>query len=523
MPKHKQRICDHPPIPPVLQLDGVAITRKATRLYREELRKIKRLRRKMWASQELAAPFESVSQAIEDRLHNESIYERFRRYDSESDLKLHNLVRKYFTEPPLNGASTPFRSVYDTMLADIGLTREQADKMSAKEIDEYLHVEKAVYEPFEDHERSVKSRVEKYSREGADNRRKTVWTWRIAEEAEQRRKMGWYPFFVTLTLDPKRVLHTMEFWKEGKQLYLYIRKIAGIVAKVMGHKGPKSKYFAGIENYVVWQGHLEHGKSREHHHMHVMLWLRDVPSHWKIDPNAGITDKRKRNRTRCLELESLWKWQMQGIGHAKYWRSTDDVWKKHGFCTPVEMDKEGNAVPMKIRGIRAAGAYMVKYMTKDEREWNHRVRGTRKLGTARIEKFVKGADDWIIDQLAERPPQFDTSFAAQLKTSIPLFWVRQLVKDEQWHRQAKTGRKTLESHMADNNEIHANLIGKVYEGVRIERLTSEEKYELITECMPPPSAIYDAERYLAAVDELAKVIPADVRSVQRTSLGGMKT
>ena len=34
--------------------------------------------------------------------------------------------------------------------------------------------------------------------------RKSNWSWRIAEEAEEKHRLGWHPFFVTLRIDPSK-------------------------------------------------------------------------------------------------------------------------------------------------------------------------------------------------------------------------------------------------------------------------------------------------------------------------------
>jgi len=40
-----------------------------------------------------------------------------------------------------------------------------------------------------------------------DQVRKSNWSWRIAQEAQEKASAGWYPFFATLTLDPKLFLY----------------------------------------------------------------------------------------------------------------------------------------------------------------------------------------------------------------------------------------------------------------------------------------------------------------------------
>ena len=54
--------------------------------------------------------------------------------------------------------------------------------------------------------------------------RKMDWQWRVAQEHEDKTAQGWYPFFITLTVDPK-VADPKDVWQDSKPLRQYIRSL----------------------------------------------------------------------------------------------------------------------------------------------------------------------------------------------------------------------------------------------------------------------------------------------------------
>ena len=110
----------------------------------------------------------------------------------------------------------------------------------------------------------------KMFRKAGQDRRVNEWAWRISQEEIYMRDAGWYPFFVTLTLDPSRV-EVDTFWKDSNHLKDYVRTLARISATACGHPRPYTKANPAPESdYFHYVAALEHGKSRKHHHVHIM-------------------------------------------------------------------------------------------------------------------------------------------------------------------------------------------------------------------------------------------------------------
>jgi len=115
----------------------------------------------------------------------------------------------------------------------------------------------------------------------ASQAQKGNWSWRIKQEAEQKQEAGWYPFFVTLTIDPKKCdgrqhydynqlelpiyNSPRELWEKGREFRKYIRRLANVAALELGHPPPhkKNKQFGyrPESDYITYAAVIEHGKS----------------------------------------------------------------------------------------------------------------------------------------------------------------------------------------------------------------------------------------------------------------------
>lgn len=171
---------------------------------------------------------------------------------------------------------------------------------------------------------------------------KSNWIWRIGQECVEKAQEGWYGFFVTLTVDPSRCPDSRAMWQEGREFRKYMEKLAKVASKACGmpraiHNG------ASVRDFVHHVGVIEHGKSNQHHHMHLLIWMRDIPASWKQCPNKGIREPRYRINDWCRPMATYWPLSLPGIGRAKYFRHEGDMWSRHGFVLPYDPKKNGSS------------------------------------------------------------------------------------------------------------------------------------------------------------------------------------
>jgi hypothetical protein len=173
---------------------------------------------------------------------------------------------------------------------------------------------------------------------------KANWIWRIGQEAREKAEEGWYGFFCTLTLDPHQLLYhgipsAQFFWEDGTEFRNWLHNLAKISAKACGQ--PRAiKNGASDRDFVQHVGVIEHGKSGSHHHMHLLVWMRDVPPSWKRDPNKNVRDPKRRVIDFCRPMRSTWPWSLPGIGDMKYFRHEGDQWSRLGFHLPYLPKKQ---------------------------------------------------------------------------------------------------------------------------------------------------------------------------------------
>ena len=338
----------------------------------------------------------------------------------------------------------------------------------------------------------------------ADNARKANWKWRIATEAEQLQAEGWYPFFVTLTVDPNAA-DPRELWQKGREFRKYIRKIAKISARVVGHPPPhkKTKHFdyRPESDYVKYVGVIEHGKSREHHHGHFLIWMKNIPSHWKIDPNEGRLPHR-RTIQECKPARRYWKWSKPGLSKFNYFRTKSDIWSQNGFTVPVKEDgKEFSLLP-----AASAGRYLAKYMAKDFKEWKHRVKATRNLGMTRLKKLIQELPPKVTEALTWRPENSNTLHSVSLIHGAPLALVRFAAKQMNYYHNWSMKQLDLTKQLKSNSGIFQRMLHSVRRGHRPDRMPSLDFYDWVGDHLPAENE-YCEKRLIDAHEKLREHFP----------------
>ena len=278
---------------------------------------------------------------------------------------------------------------------------------------------------------------------------KANWTWRITQEAEAKQTQNWYPFFVTLTVDPKRT-DPEKLWREGREFRKYIRRLANVAAQQLGHPPPhkKTKHFGyrPESDYVTYAAVIEHGKSQEHHHAHLMVWMREIPSLWKIDPNAGKMPEYRTERE-CRHMRQYWPWSIASQCPSLYYRTKGDIWSKLGHVTPNDK-KTGK--PIKINDVAAVGNYVTKYMQKGTRLWNHRMKCTRNLGMKKLEDLINSLDQKTVQSLSWRPQKSSQLRLVSSIHSVPQGLIRSVAKRRLFQIRYQSNSLDLKTLMRTN-------------------------------------------------------------------------
>ena len=339
----------------------------------------------------------------------------------------------------------------------------------------------------------------------ADSQRqklKSNWIWRIGEEAEQKAVDGWFGFFVTLTVDPNKVPDSKTMWQEGGEFRRYIRRLARVSARACGQ--PQAiKNGASCHDFVQHVGVIEHGKSNHHHHMHLLIWMRDIPASWKVCPNKGILNPKHRVRDWCKPMATYWPNSVIGIGRPKYFRTEGDMWSKLGFVLPFDT-KKGRTI--NVNPPKKAGLYIAKYMDKELKTWTHRVKATRNLGMTRLKNWMMRAHLRKVEALMWRPKRYNTSILAQTIHTVPNGLLRSVAKQEFFVRQWASGSVDWEKFLQQNYSAFQAMLKSVRGGQKVKRMRSKAFYEWVTEHLLEPTGYCEA-RMLRAFHSLGAEFP----------------
>lgn len=347
--------------------------------------------------------------------------------------------------------------------------------------------------------------------------RRAAWIWRIGSECEDMRDRGWFPFFVTLTVDPSRIADSEAMWREGKEFRRYIRRLAKVSASACGQPCA-IKNGASDHDFVRHVGIIEHGKSCQHHHMHLLVWMRGVPASWKKCPNAGIRNAASRTINFCREMQRYWPHSLPGLGRALYFRHEGDIWSALGFCQPID-PKTG--VARKVFPARLAGVYVSKYMEKGDRSWHHRVKATRDLGKGRLRNLLHALTTRTVEALTWRPRNYDLNLLTSTIHSVPSGLLRSMAKETLFCRQWACGSHDPRTLVQPSSAPYIEMLKSVRDGQRPSRMSSEEFFDWLTQFLPVPSG-YCSKRLGAAHTRLIAEFPP-CREQPVSHLGGMSS
>lgn len=351
--------------------------------------------------------------------------------------------------------------------------------------------------------------------------RKHNWSWRIGQEAEEKQALGWHPFFVTLTVDPKQA-DPKEIWTETREFRKYIRRLADIVCAELGHPPCRKKPYRPESDYVTYAGVIEHGKSREHHHGHFVIWMRAVPKTWRTDPNLGIANPADRTRNECKAMSTVWPWSGydpdtgEYLSPALYFRSIGDVWEtRYNFVLPL---KDGK--PMKVSTPRVAGAYITKYLSKELKEWHHRMKATRSLGMMTLTSYIAGLDIQTATALSWRAKDANLNLSLTKIHSCPLGLVRQLAKRQVFYLKYKSKALSLRELLTANSKLFSMMLSSVKAGARPDRMDSFQFFDWLGQFLPEQTGYCEITQESAHAG-LAWYFPPKPMAVKHIKIGAL--
>ena len=183
----------------------------------------------------------------------------------------------------------------------------------------------------------------------------------VATECRHAIDHGWFTIFDTLTIRENAEGVRKESFFQGDQFRDFISLARLLVAKaVYPELTARQRRQVPASDYFRWASVIEGGDDNPH--VHVLVFMADIPSGWKCDPNRGLSVPRNRL---CKPMMSLWAW---GFSLPKIFRidSRFDAWARCGHVWPCVKGKDGYS-PMADYGPVGAGSYVAKYAGKEMR------------------------------------------------------------------------------------------------------------------------------------------------------------
>lgn len=320
--------------------------------------------------------------------------------------------------------------------------------------------------------------------DGADTSLSLEWQWRVGEHCRLMNDKGWYPFFVTLTVDP--LYHDPEevFGIGATAFRDYIKRLARLSMKEFG-LSREQMHDASDRDYLHHFFSVEHGKSGHHHHAHGILWFRAIPASWKLDPNFGQRDARNR---RCRPLETYWTYCVPEQRPANYYWFVGCPWQKLGHRVPTDDNGKG----LTLLAPEMGGFYCAKYMGKEDKAWKHRIKATRNLGLTKLLRAIKSTPTAYLEQQVTILPTYDHQTIQTTQVSVPIRLIRRLARLELYCREYRS--MDLTTLLSSKPKPFGAMLASLRE-TRPWALASRERYEWLLGVLPPATKEFCEETW----------------------------
>lgn len=319
-----------------------------------------------------------------------------------------------------------------------------------------------------------------YMKNGSRLRRARNWQWRLKEEINEAVKNKWFPLFGTYTVDPKRLpegcLTRDDLWKNTPAWDRFIKKFKTAIAEECGYGRKPAKWPPG-HTFFKYLAVIEHGKSGEHPHVHVVWLCKRIPRSWKNDPNRNSS---VRTETDIPAASALWE---HGVQRCTMGLFIVDSWFAKNWLVPIGLT---DGKPRKISDANSVAGYISKYITKGEtKKWHHRVKATRNLGMNQLKEELKGVQLRLLFTMSTRPSDYTTSMMIQEATEIPMGLLREKSKTELMRRLHSLKTQRAEEFLRKEwtkkpPAFYMNMMLAAQAGVKVWKEMPEWRYKLFS-------------------------------------------
>ena len=368
----------------------------------------------------------------------------------------------------------------------------------------------------------------RFQRSAEENRVSSL-EWRIEQWLNEVTEKGWFPFFVTLTIDPAKAArwyrrryfgphlrlgdgrdHAADYWADPANFQRVVHGFERVVRDALKERYPgREKEFSkrncpGPE-LVQYVAVVEHGASRVHHHSHMIVALRDVPRSALRDPQ--VTGRRDRRSCGVLSA-AVANAHGHGFVDVQYARYFGDVWSKIGHVWPIghrDLPDElgGGRVPIRIGPPGALANYLSKYLQKDNKEFSHRVRARQGLGVTGLRRELGKLRDSQLASLAMRPRRYETAVNVGSMHGVPLDLVRDEAARLLWFRRWRRGDDMVDESDAKQSVYTALVRSEDDLSIDPLRASPSEFYSLVTSVTEAPTG-YTSDRIRNAHTRLSR-------------------
>ena len=301
----------------------------------------------------------------------------------------------------------------------------------------------------------------------AGRSRVSEWEWRVGQWITERHRAGWYGIFATVTIDPKiydpeTVMRDNRHWKT--YLDHWRREICRACGERQRHKGGPHE-----SAYIQYAGCLEHGKSKNHHHIHVLFFMRDIPSRWKKDPNLGLISP---INYQIMEPKAWWPFgTIQEVSPLRY---LGDRWTREGWIMP-QREK------LVLRAPYACGYYIAKYLDKEHKQWNHKIKTTRGCGVDDLRSLLMTMDEPLLDDLTKRPATWETMRVLCESGGPPPHLIARIAKQEIFRVRMESGLRGCRE-IQQRPSVFPKMLASVNDGLKPWLMRSKERYAWVAAC-----------------------------------------
>lgn len=220
-------------------------------------------------------------------------------------------------------------------------------------------------------------------------------------------------------------------------------------------------------------------------------------------------------------MRSLWPWSgycpitRKYLSPAMYFRTLGDIWeRKYNFVLPL--DDKGQ--PIKMTPARVSGAYMMKYFSKEFKEWKHRVKATRNLGLNSLRKMLMTFPSSVTEALTWRAKNSGQNLSLMTTHSVPLGLMRQEAKRIDYLNRYMEKRLDLKTLLQSNIGIYTKMLNSVQDGARPERMHSSEFFDWVARLLPDIRE-FSESRFLAAHVAVSDYFPPVRKKKEHVKIG----